>query len=163
MERPSVARMAVRVFTLSCPRCGRGRIFESYFRRAEKCECCQWKYERGDGYWVGGSEVHMFLTYGLSVFLCAPLVVWLGNSPPVMIGLILGHVALSLLLFRYSRSFFLGLDYLLDPTEPERPDDDDDGGTPSPRGRAPRPAWRVGSTPRRRSIPAVPPAARGRL
>ncbi len=138
MERPTVWRMLARVLTLSCPRCGRGRLFASYFIRAKRCTECAWTYERGAGYWVGGSEVHMFLTYGLSAFLCAPLVIWLGSSATVMVALIFGHVALSLVLFRFSRSAFLGLDYLLDPSEPERGDEDDRGDPePPPRPRTP--------------------------
>jgi hypothetical protein len=70
----------------------------------------------------------MFASFGISVLLCVPALILAGPATSVMVGVVIGHVVVSLTLFRYSRAIFLGLDYLLDPAAP--PDDDDAHGTP---------------------------------
>jgi len=115
MERLTLAGMLGRVARLACPVCGKGRIFRRYFLRAHSCNHCRWRFERGEGHWVGGSEVHMFASYGLSVLLCIPLLIVLGPGPATFAGVIGLHVGVSLTLFRFSRALFLGLDYYLDP------------------------------------------------
>ncbi|MEM8886084.1 MAG: hypothetical protein AAGD14_18615 [Planctomycetota bacterium] len=127
--RPPLRRAFARMLKVRCPRCGEGRLFKSTFVRAERCHCCDWEYEREEGYWVGGSEVHMFASYGLSVIVFIPLLIFLGPTPLVQAGVILGHIVCSLLMFRFSRSVFIGLDYYFDPTC-KADDDDEDGGLP---------------------------------
>ncbi len=69
----------------------------------------------------------MLASYFLSMFIAIPVIVLRPESPVAY--LILGHVALSIALFRYSRAIFLGVDYLIDPHQPAKDDDDgfDDG------------------------------------
>jgi len=145
--RPTVRSALARMLRIACPACGRGPLYDSYFVRAERCSHCRWKYEREDGFWVGGSEVHMFASYGVSVVVFLPLVMIAGTSPGIIATVILGHVALSLVVFRYSRSIFVGLDYLLDPERAPR--DDDDRRESCEPGR-PRPPSRGASRHRRR-------------
>ena len=83
---------------LRCPACGHGRLFRRYFVRKDRCGHCGWKFEREAGHWVGGSEVHMFASYGLSVFLFVPILVLMRPTPALLAAVIAGHVALSLLL-----------------------------------------------------------------
>ena len=119
--------MLARAVRLRCPACGKGALFHRYFCRTETCDSCRWRFERGEGHWVGGSEVHMILSYVVSVVICIPLLIVLGRTPAAMAGVIALHVALSLVAFRYSRSFFLAVDYYIDPGAPPPRDDDDDG------------------------------------
>ena len=118
--------MLGRVLRLRCPACGHGHLFRRYFVRKERCGHCGWEFERDDGHWVGGSEVHMFSSYGLSALLFVPILILMTPTPALLAAVIAGHVALSLLLFRFSRALFLGVDFMLDPALPD--DDDDDGG-----------------------------------
>jgi len=124
MDVPSLWQLFLRVLRLSCPACGRGGIYRRYFLRAEGCPSCNRRFEREEGYWVGGSEVHMFASFGLSVLLCVPFVVLFEPTPVLYAAVILGHVILSLLVFRYSRAVFLAIDYWLDPAPPAAPGDD---------------------------------------
>ncbi|MFI5401439.1 MAG: DUF983 domain-containing protein [Planctomycetota bacterium] len=128
---PSLLQLILRVLRLSCPACGRGRIFRRYFVRAERCSGCERRFEREEGYWVGGSEVHMFASFGLSVLVCLPFLIVFEPTPLLYAAVILGHVVLSLLVFRYSRAIFLALDYWLDPA-PAPGGGDDRGGAPAP-------------------------------
>lgn len=117
--------------SLTCPACAKGKLFRRYFLREEGCTHCKREFEREQGYWVGGAEVHMFLSYGLSVLICIPILILYGNSPGMQAALIAGHVALSLSLFRYARALFLAVDYRLDPSGPPAdPDGDGDSGAP---------------------------------
>lgn len=127
LQTPSLRQIVGRILRLSCPACGRGRIFRRFFLRAEKCAGCQRPFEREEGYWVGGSEVHMFASFGLSVLVCLPLLVLLEPTPLLQAGVILGHVVLSLVLFRWSRAVFLAVDWYLDPAAPKGGGDDPDG------------------------------------
>ncbi len=125
MQRPSLKSTLTRILRLKCPRCGRGKIYARPFLRADRCTNCAWQYERGEGYWVGGSEVHMFVSYGLSVILCVPFLVIFDASLAAKIGVIVGHMVLSVAVFHFSRATFLGLDYLIDPGDPKQTDGDD--------------------------------------
>jgi uncharacterized protein (DUF983 family) len=138
LDVPSLLQLILRVLRLSCPACGRGRIFRRYFVRAERCSGCERRFEREEGYWVGGSEVHMFASFGLSVLVCLPFLVVFEPTPLLYAAVILGHVVLSLLVFRYSRAVFLALDYWLDPAAPPA-GGDDPGGAPAPVRPPPRP------------------------
>ena len=151
--------MLRRVRRLACPACGKGRLYRRFFVRKDICGHCGWKFERGEGHWVGGSEVHMFATYGISTMLAVPAFIFLRPTPLLVCAVIAGHIILSVLLFRYSRATFLCFDYMLDPEVPHNPDDGFDDGiaellrTPPPGGganREPRTADR-----KRRSAAAV--------
>jgi uncharacterized protein (DUF983 family) len=146
---------------LACPACGRGRLFRRYFVRAERCSKCGHEYERENGYWVGGAEVHMFFSYGLSVLICVPILIVFGSSTAIQCALIAGHVILSLLLFRYARAVFLAIDYRLDPVRP--PADGDGGlGAIDPVGpRMPPRPKRVAVKPRHRPAKRKPVARPG--
>lgn len=121
--------MVRRALRLACPACGKGRLFRRHFLRKRLCGHCGWQFDRELGHWVGGAELHMFVSYGLSVVLFVPVLLLVPATPLMMTGVIAGHVVVSLLLFRWSRAFFLAFDYLLDPTPPGS-DDDDSGGVP---------------------------------
>ncbi len=79
------------------------------------CPCCQLKYEREQGYFVGA----MYFSYGMALALYAPLVVVLVlggisvNQCILTIGVTLPF--LVPLLFRYSRVLWMHFDQLLDP------------------------------------------------
>ncbi|MHC4954152.1 MAG: DUF983 domain-containing protein [Planctomycetota bacterium] len=151
VARPTTSRTLRRVLRLRCPRCGCGALFRSFFVRAEKCRQCEWVYEREQGFWVGGAEVHMFASYGVSVVLFMPLLFVFGPTPAVQAGVVAGHVVCSLLLFRFSRAAFIGLDYFLDPGAPES--DDDGGGAGVPVKPVPRSPRSTTASPRR--LPAL--------
>lgn len=127
LQAPSPLRLLGRVLRLACPACGRGRIFRRFFLRAERCAGCSRAFEREQGYWVGGSEVHMFASFGLSVALFVPFLVLLDPSPALYAGVLGGHVLVSVAIFRYSRAIFLAVDFCLDPGPPP-PGGDDTGG-----------------------------------
>ena len=148
--RPTLRRTLSRMLRVRCPRCGKGPIFDRGFVRAERCSHCDWEYERGHGFWIGGSEVHMFASYGISVVLFIPLLILLGSTPAVQAAVFAGHIVCSVALLRYSRSIFIGVDFYLDPDVADGDDDGEDEGVPA----APRPRH-----PLRRQLRRKPPVA----
>jgi hypothetical protein len=66
----------------------------------------------------------MFASFGFSVILCVPFLVLFDPTPALYAGVLLGHAALSLAIFRYSRALFLAVDFYLDPGPPARGGDD---------------------------------------
>ena len=65
----------------------------------------------------------MLASYGLSMVVAVPVIIFGKPTPLLLLAVIGGHVLLSLLLFRFSRALFLGLDYMCDPKAPESSDD----------------------------------------
>lgn len=128
--RPTFRRALARMLRVRCPRCGKGPIFQHGFVRAERCTHCDWQYERGHGFWIGGSELHMFASYGISVVLFIPLLIILGSTPAIQASVFCGHIVCSLALLRYSRSIFIGVDFYLDPEVGGGDDDGEDEGVP---------------------------------
>jgi len=111
-----VRRAFGRAARLLCPRCGAGPMFRGWFRMAPACSACGLRFERAQGYFVGA----IYLNYAVTTLLviggyvllwaftelttAAQLALWL----PVV-------VVFPLWFFRYSRSFWLALEYAVNP------------------------------------------------
>ncbi len=122
MDLPRLRRVVARGLRLRCPRCGAGRIFAGRFRIHQRCPACQLVFEREPGYFVGA----IYLNYGMTVLIAMPgyfvLDAWL--HPPLGLQLLLWGafaVAFPLWFFRYSKSLWLSLDYLVDPVDDRPP------------------------------------------
>jgi len=120
-DRPILRSTLLRAARLRCAACGIGRVYRRGLVRSELCSHCGWRFERGEGHWVGGSELHMFAIFGLSATLLLPPLFLVGFTTAAMAAVVAGSAALSVAGLRWSRSFFLAVDYFLDP----RPDADD--------------------------------------
>jgi uncharacterized protein (DUF983 family) len=109
-------RIARRAVALRCPRCGRGALFEGLFRMATTCPACGLRFERAQGYFVGAIYVNyavtsvialggFFLLWSLTeMSMAAQLTLWCAFV-----------VVFPLWFFRYSRSLWLAIEYLVNP------------------------------------------------
>ena len=149
--RPRVKQVLRRALKLTCPVCGRGRMFRRGMRRAERCSACAWRFERCEGHWVGGSELHMLITFGVGALCVLPVVLFGRVGPWTLALAAVVHTTFSLAIYRWSRSLFLALDYLLDPSSASGEDDRDRDVLYSP----PDPQPRSGA---RARLPAPRPA-----
>ena len=105
-----------RAARLRCPRCGEGRLFTTWFRMLVRCTFCGLRFERAQGYFVGA----IYVNYGITVLIAmiGYFVLWATTriSTAGQLALWVPFVVLfPLWFFRYSRSFWLGLEYLLNP------------------------------------------------
>ena len=71
----------ISVFTNTCPRCNKGRVFtyspfdlKKFDRMEEHCSCCGEKYEKEPGYFYGA----MYVSYALMVGWF--VITWVANS-----------------------------------------------------------------------------------
>jgi uncharacterized protein (DUF983 family) len=107
-------RVLLRGLRLRCPRCGQTELFSGWFRMRERCAVCGLRYEREQGYFVGAIYVNYAATAIVAVGTVLAVDQTVGLSLPAQLAL---GIVLSLLVplafFRYSRSLWLVLDYLV--------------------------------------------------
>jgi len=111
-----LARALARAARLSCPRCGGTRLFPSWFTMARSCALCGLVFERAQGYFVGAIYVNYAATVGLVIG--GYLILWglteLSTTAQLALWLPVA-VLFPLWFFRYSRSLWLAVEYLLNP------------------------------------------------
>ncbi|MBI3634954.1 MAG: DUF983 domain-containing protein [Candidatus Rokubacteria bacterium] len=105
-----------RALRLQCLRCGGTPLFRGWFRMPATCALCGLRFERAQGYWVGA----IYLNYGVTVVLAVTghLVLWRwwDVSARTQLWIWLPFTGLfPLWFFRYSRSLWLAVEYLLNP------------------------------------------------
>jgi uncharacterized protein (DUF983 family) len=121
LRPPGVGIVLARALRLRCPRCGRGRLFEGAFRMAERCTSCGLRYERAPGYFVGAIYVNYAVTVALGLGLVVLLDWLVGLDPDLQIVLAVAvTVLVPLVFFRYSRSLWLGLEYMVTSADESR-------------------------------------------
>ncbi|PYM96746.1 MAG: DUF983 domain-containing protein [Candidatus Rokuibacteriota bacterium] len=106
-------RRAVR---LRCPRCGGAPLFRAWTSMAEACALCGLRFERAQGYFVGA----IYINYAVTVLVAIVgfLFVWgvAGFSTRGQLTVLVPLVAVfPLWFFRYSRSFWLAVEWAINP------------------------------------------------
>jgi len=110
------ATIARRALALRCPRCGRTRLFEGWFRMAPACAVCGLRYERAPGYWIGAIYVNYGVTAVVAVGGFFLLRATLDLSTAAQFAIWVPFVLVFPLWFlRWSRSLWLGLEFLVNP------------------------------------------------
>jgi len=103
------------LWSLRCPRCLHGAVFDGVVKLRRHCPDCQLEYEREPGYFLGA----MYFSYGMALVITCPLAVILmvsGVSWNMTIFSIFSVlVLLSPLLVRYSRILWLYFDQFWEP------------------------------------------------
>jgi len=103
---------------LRCPRCGVGAVFAGPFRVHERCPACGLVFEREAGYFVGAIYLNYGATTLISIAGYFALDAWLGlDVRPQLLLWGTFAVTFPLWFFRYSKSLWLSLDYLVDPVD----------------------------------------------
>ncbi len=128
MTKPPIRQVFHRALRLRCPACGQGPLFVRRLRMFPECPQCGLSYFRESGYYVGAMIINYGVTAALvitSYFLLLFMPDVQGLSQGLKLGLWLGFaVLLSLALMRHSYSFWLALDYWIEPWEPQAPPGD---------------------------------------
>ncbi len=111
-----VAAIARRAVGLRCPRCGGTKLFRGWFAMAAACSRCGLVFERAPGYFVGA----IYINYGVTAVIAVGgyLVLWAttGLSTAAQFALWVPFLLVfPLWFFRYSRSLWLALEYLVNP------------------------------------------------
>jgi uncharacterized protein (DUF983 family) len=101
---------------LRCPRCGRAPIFRGWFTMRPECLACGLRFERAQGYFVGAIYINYALTATIAIVGYLLLWRYADVSLAVQFAVWIPFVVLfPLWFFRYSRSFWLALEYFFNP------------------------------------------------
>lgn len=104
-----------------CAVCGQGRLFRRWFTMLEDCPRCGLHFERLEGHWLGSLAVNTMVTFTLMfTALGVVMVVAYPEFPIRTMMLVLIPIPLfgPLLLFPFTRTFWMAMDLLLRPPEP---------------------------------------------
>ena len=117
MPKLSKRRILMQGLRLKCPRCGKGDICAGMFKMNLDCSNCRFKFEREPGYFVGA----MYINYGATVFIAFGGYFALDYLTPIsflqnFIFWIVFSGLFPALFFRYSRSLWLSIDYMFNPS-----------------------------------------------
>jgi uncharacterized protein (DUF983 family) len=109
-----VTRALGRAIRLRCPRCGATPLFRGWFRMAESCALCGLRFERAQGYFVGA----IYINYAVTTLIAVGgfFLLWgqFGLSTQAQLLVLVPIVVVfPLWFFRYSRSFWLALEWSL--------------------------------------------------
>lgn len=119
MQKQDKGQIFAKGLRLRCPRCGEGQMFAGMFKMRSECGSCRFRFEREAGYFVGA----MYINYGITVFVAFAGYFGLDYFTPIpfLPNFILWGTFCALFpifFFRYSRSLWLSLDYIFNPSEP---------------------------------------------
>lgn len=122
MQKHSKRQILMKGLRLKCPRCGEGQMFLGMFKMRLECGNCHFRFEREAGYFVGA----MYISYGATIFIAFVGYFALDyfTSISFLPNFILWGVFSALFpifFFRYSRSLWLSLDCIFNPSEPSNP------------------------------------------
>ena len=103
-----------RALRLTCPRCGRAPLFRGWFRMNVVCAACDLRFERAQGYFVGA----IYINYAVTTLIAVGgfFLLWgqFGLSTRAQLLVLVPIVVVfPLWFFRYSRSFWLALEWSL--------------------------------------------------
>src|SRR5258707_10000692 len=106
-----------------CPNCGRGQLFPGLLRMLLSCPGCGLSYFPEQGYYVGAMIINYIITTAcvVTIFLLSLLVrdfTTLSTNSKILLWMAFA-IVLSLLLVRHSYSFWLGLDFWVNPRQPD--------------------------------------------
>lgn len=119
--RPALPRMILRGLLRRCAWCGgKGSFFTSWYRKADQCQTCGIRWERGyEGYELGAATMGVFITFGsIIAWLVASLVLGLDLVPLLVVAATLA-VLLPVLTYPLTYTVWQAVDLLLRSPSPE--------------------------------------------
>ena len=108
-----------------CGRCGGRGVFRGWFRLAERCPKCGWRFERAEGFVLGAYT----LNFGLAiVVITLTLFAWIfvqnanpdASAVPIVIVGLAGAVVLPLAFYPLSRSLWAAMELAMEPLTAEQ-------------------------------------------
>jgi len=107
-----------------CPRCGSGHLFQSWFHLRAHCPRCGMRFEREEGFWLGGYVIN-FATGEAGLLVLLAVLIGMeanGSQPEVAVFVVIGVVmaiAGPILTFPFSRTVWSAIDLAMRPLSKE--------------------------------------------
>jgi uncharacterized protein (DUF983 family) len=117
---PSFPRMLVRGMLRRCPRCGTGHLFRGWFRMVDRCPGCGYRFEREEGFQLGGYVINFGVTEGLVCLVVAGYILAAANNPDVSlwpVAVLIAAVVTPIVFFPFSRTIWAAIDLALTPLD----------------------------------------------
>jgi uncharacterized protein (DUF983 family) len=118
----TVTRMVLRGLTRRCPLCGKGRVFETFFQKKERCPRCNFPLVREEGHWIGALGINTIVTFTLMALtlLVTVAVMWNHRRGLLIVGPTIAVGGLTpLLFFGTSQTLWSAIDLAMRPLEPD--------------------------------------------
>ena len=121
--------MLGRALLKRCPLCGAGHLFTRWFRMAERCPGCGYRFEREEGFFLGAYVINLAIAQGLVILLAVvPLILRLADDPdasirPFVVGGLLGAVVAPMVFYPWSKTIWTAFDLMLRPATATEPTD----------------------------------------
>lgn len=119
----SVSRCLLRALQLRCIACGARPVLLSWFRESPNCPRCGFRLDRAEsGYWLGSYNVNLCATL-LLLTVGMVAAIWLEWPAPnwtaITVGACAAAIALPLLIFPWTKTFYLAIDVIFRPPTEE--------------------------------------------
>src|SRR3954452_15256149 len=119
---PSLSRMLWRGMTRRCPPGGAGKLCNRWFRMVERCPGCGYRFQREEGFQLGGYVINFGVTETLVCLVVGAYIVAGGANPdvpiwPVIVGGVLAAVVTPIVFFPFSRTIWAAIDLSLTPLD----------------------------------------------
>ena len=126
---PTPARMLLRGAAKRCAACGAGRLFSGWFRMADRCPGCGYRFEREEGFFLGAYVMNLVIAQGLVMLLAVvPTIVLLdadadASLAPVVAGGLIATLLAPLAFYPFSKTLWVGIELILRPIDQAEPGD----------------------------------------
>ena len=118
-----ILRLFGRALRLRCPNCGKGKLFESWFRMRPQCPVCGFRFERGEeGYQVGSYMFNIVASELAFAVVFVGLLAATWPSPPWTLleyGGIVLMIIVPFVFYPFSKALFLAFDLFFRPAAHE--------------------------------------------
>lgn len=124
---PTVGRMLLRGLLRHCPLCGAGRLFSRWFRMAERCPRCRFRFARKaeEASFLGAYVLNLALTEGVLAVVLFGFIIVRANSdgggrlwPVFLLGGLVA-VVLPIAFYPFSRTLWAAIDLATRPAGPD--------------------------------------------
>ena len=112
---PHPAVMLLRGLLKHCPRCGSGRLFESWLKMRERCPRCGLKFEREEGAFLGAFVINFaFILVVVAAYLFIT-VATIRHPNPVTLSIIAVAITFGVpvLFYPFSRTIWTAIDLVM--------------------------------------------------
>jgi len=126
---PSPRRMLIRGTAKRCALCGGGRLFKGWFRLADRCPTCGYRFEREEGFFLGAYVMNLAVAQGLVMLLAVlPAIVLLNADTdaslwPAVAGGFVGAVVAPLAFYPWSKTVWVAIELIMRPLDQPEPTD----------------------------------------